>query len=452
MSDLLVRPPEIVALERLGWFDRPSWVPWKTAVRAVLADPLTADELPETLAIFRQCAARATWPTTRAREVWFSVGRRGGKTLTMAKLVVALAAFTDAAYHVAPGEQIVVMLLAADRRQARIARGYIRGLLESDPALCRLIVGVPTQERIELTNGVVIEIHTSNIRAVRGYTLLAVIADEVAYWSREQHANPDVEVLNALRPGLATIPTSLLVVISTPRARKGAIWDAFIEHYAKDNDPVLFWKAPTQVMNPTIAEGTILAARRADPAAAKAEWDAEFRSDLESYVAVDVVAPLIEVGRRERAPVAGCPYVVNVDPAGAGTEKADSFTWSVAHAEPREDGALVSVVDLVGEARPPFSPDRVVAEIAEVCGRYGVTVVEGDRYGGNWPAERFAAHGITYVPAARTKSEIYRDLLPLLTSGRVRLLGVPRCTDQLLGLERRVGRGGRDSIDHAPGG
>ena len=37
--------------------------------------------------------------------------------------------------------------------------------------------------------------------------------------------------------------------------------------------------------------------------------------------------------------------------------------------------------------------------------------------------------------------------------GRVRLLDVPRLRDQLVGLERRTGRGtGRDIIDHRPGG
>jgi hypothetical protein len=46
---------------------------------------------------------------------------------------------------------------------------------------------------------------------------------------------------------------------------------------------------------------------------------------------------------------------------------------------------------------------------------------------------------------------LYRDLLPLLNSGRVELLDHPRSVAQLCGLERRTARGGRDSIDHAPG-
>ncbi len=40
----------------------------------------------------------------------------------------------------------------------------------------------------------------------------------------------------------------------------------------------------------------------------------------------------------------------------------------------------------------------------------------------------------------------------MLNSGRVELLATPRLEVQLCALERRTARGGRDSIDHPPGG
>ena len=49
------------------------------------------------------------------------------------------------------------------------------------------------------------------------------------------------------------------------------------------------------------------------------------------------------------------------------------------------------------------------------------------------------------------KSDIYRDMLPLLNSRRCQLLDNRRLTSQLHGLERRTARGGKDSIDHGPG-
>jgi hypothetical protein len=111
-----------------------------------------------------------------------------------------------------------------------------------------------------------------------------------------------------------------------------------------------------------------------------------------------------------------------------------------------------AVLDAVRECRPPFSPEAVTAEFAVLLKTYSVREVVGDRYAGEWPAERFREHGITYKPSERTKSDIYRDTLPLLNSGRIELLDIPRLTSQLCSLERRTARGGRDSIDHPPGG
>ena len=69
-----------------------------------------------------------------------------------------------------------------------------------------------------------------------------------------------------------------------------------------------------------------------------------------------------------------------------------------------------------------------------------------------WVVESSAAQGIRCEQSAEPKSDLYVDLLPLLNSRRIELLDHPRLVTQLCGLERRTARGGRDSIDHAPGG
>jgi hypothetical protein len=250
----------------------------------------------------------------------------------------------------------------------------------------------------------------------------------------------------ALRPALATLPGSLLLALSTPYAKTGALHETFSRHWGRDGDSVLVWRAPSAQMNPTLDAGVIARAHADDPAAARAEWDAEFRSDLESYVTPEIVAACTVPDRVVLPPMAGCFYVAFTDPSGFGTLKADSMTLAIAHVDP--DGRRV--LDLVHEVRPPASPNAVVADFCELLARYGITEVAGDAYGGTWPAERFAAHGIAYITSARTRSEIYRDLLPALTSRHVELLDLPRLRAQLLGLERRVGASGRDAINHAP--
>ena len=148
-------------------------------------------------------------------------------------------------------------------------------------------------------------------------------------------------------------------------------------------------------------------------------------------------------GRTELPPIPGVRYVAFVDPSGG---SADSMTLAVAHKQ-----GDVAVLDAVRECRPPFSPSAVTAEFAATLRSYGITKVTGDRYAGEWPREAMRAHGIAYELSESTASEIYAAFLPAINSGRVELLDVPRLTAQLVGLERRTARSGRDSISHAPG-
>jgi len=109
------------------------------------------------------------------------------------------------------------------------------------------------------------------------------------------------------------------------------------------------------------------------------------------------------------------------------------------------------VLDYLIERRPPFSPDAVVAEYVQALRAYRLTRVQADHYAGRWVVEAFGKHGITCEQSAEPKSTLYGNLLPLLNSGRCELLDHLRLHAQLLGLERRTARGGRDSIDHVPG-
>jgi hypothetical protein len=133
-------------------------------------------------------------------EAWLVIGRRGGKSFAVSLIAVYLACFRDYTSVLAPGEGGMVMVIAADRRQARVVFRYIRALLEGVPMLARWIERT-TAESIELVNPVTIEIHTASYRGVREYAVVAALLDEVAYWRSEESAVPDVEVLAALRAG-----------------------------------------------------------------------------------------------------------------------------------------------------------------------------------------------------------------------------------------------------------
>lgn len=219
-------------------------------------------------------------------------------------MAVYLACFRDCSASLAPGEVATVMLIAADRKQARVVTCYVMGFLEGVPMLLELITR-HTRETAELSNRVVIEVHTASFRSTRGYSLAAVVADELAFWRSEDSANPDVGILNALRPGLATIPGSLLLCISSPYARRGALWDTHRKHFGKDKDPVLVWQSDTRSMNPTVPEEVIAQAYEEDPAAAAAEYGAEFRRDVETFVSHETIDAVTIPGRAAHREQAG---------------------------------------------------------------------------------------------------------------------------------------------------
>ena len=354
-----------------------------------------------------------------------------------------LAAFHDYRRYLAPGERGTVLIIATDRKQARTIFRYVRALLTQVPMLAKLITR-EDRETVDLGNSVTIEVGTASFKSVRGYTIVAALCDEIAFWPTDDSAQPDYEILDALRPGMATIPNAMLLCASSPYARRGALWDAHRRHYGNDGDPTLVWQAPTRTMNPTVPQRVIDEATERDPASAAAEYGAQFRTDVESFVNREAVEACVSVGVRERPPISGVTYSAFVDPSGG---SADSMTLAIGHQEDND----VIVIDAVRERRPPFSPEDVVLEFSAILKSYRISNVTGDRYAGEWPRERFREHGITYETAAKPKSDLYRDLLPAINSRMVDLLDDARLFAQIVGLERRTARGGRDSIDHAPG-
>ncbi len=189
------------------WFrDAGTWTAWRAFTAALFGLPMSDSEAD----LFRQCTRRETLPEQPFAEAWIVCGRRSGKSFELALVAVFLATFCEYRQYLAPGERATILVVATDRRQARTIFRYIRALLVEVPMLARMVEREAAEE-IDLSNSVTIEVGTSSYRAVRGRTLAAALCDELAFWSAENSANPDYEVLDALRPAMATIPTAMLL-------------------------------------------------------------------------------------------------------------------------------------------------------------------------------------------------------------------------------------------------
>jgi len=198
-------------------------------------------------------------------------------------------------------------------------------------------------------------------------------------------------------------------------------------------------------MNPTLSDSLIEKALKEDYSAAKAEWLAEFREDLETFLSTELIESAI-VSRRFELPYApAVKYHGFVDPSGG---RSDSMTMAIAHKN-ADSGHII--LDRVEEKKPPFEPKTVVREFSNVFKEYGIYTIEGDSYAGDWVVSAFKDEGLRLEPSKRSKSEIYLDFEPLLAQGQVELLDNRTLLEQLRGLERRTKTGGRDKVDHFPG-
>jgi len=418
--------------------DERSWRAWRVFLKALFGIPIT-DETERDL--FRSCTGLNELKDGPSREAYVIAGRRSGKSYISSLIAVYLAAFKDWSPYLSPGEKGWIFVIATDKAQAGVIKRYISGILNSKELFKRLIEK-ELQTEIELKNGVVIAVKTCNYRTVRGFTVLAAICEEIAFWRDDNSANPAEEVLAALRPALATIPESMLIGISTPYSRSGLLWEQYRKYYGNgEARSPLIWKAPTKVMNPTIDTNIIENDLQDDYARARAEWDAEWREDIEGFLSLEVIEAAVVPGRFELPRLPDVTYSAFIDPSGG---RQDSFTLAVCHKD--RNGKIV--LDCIREARPPFQPQSVVEELVDVLKNYDISQIESDKYAGEWVVTEFAKHGIYVEGSELPSSEIYLNFLPLIMNGSIELLENRRMIEQFRGLERRTRAGGKDLVGH----
>jgi hypothetical protein len=392
--------------------DSRTWSAWLVTLRAAFGLPLDAAQRE----VFTQIAGTRDPPTHRVRELWAVCGRRSGKSRMAAAVAVFLAAFQP--HRLARGEQGQVLVLAASTAQAKTVFSYALGYLEAS-ALLRSEIQDVTKSEIRLRNNITIAIHSNSFRSVRGRTLVAAVLDEISFWMDESMALSDVESYRAILPSLVTTG-GMLIGISTPYRKLGLLHQKHRDHYGVTSDDVLVVQGASQVFNPTLTDAAISAQREADPVAAGAEWDARFRDDIGAFLDEELIERAIDHGRPlELPPREHHRARAFVDASGG---RHDHYTIAIGHKEGGHKEGDRYIVDAIRGARPPFDPNIVTQEFANLCREYGVGSVTGDSYSAEWVQSAWRQAGIGYQPSDIPKSAIYLETLPLWTRG---LISIP---------------------------
>jgi hypothetical protein len=231
-----------------------SWLVWRALLVAANGEELTDAER----VVFEKLTGREREPLARADEFIVIAGRRSGKSRAIGVLLSYLAGLVDYSDVLVPGERAVALCISPTVGQSDIVFQYTLSTLEESPSLKRLIKA-KTRDCITLTNGVDIVIRPANVRGVRGSTCIACVADEASFLFSDDSgsANPDVAIIDAVRPSLRTT-NGILVMISSPYARRGVVYDAWQKNYGPDGDKaILVARGATKDFNPTYPQRKI---------------------------------------------------------------------------------------------------------------------------------------------------------------------------------------------------
>jgi hypothetical protein len=416
---------------------------WRTVAKTLEGLPLEADELELYTQITGRTDAVAGAVRKAVREAYLIKDRRAGGSLFASAFTLHSSALSEYRHKLGPGEVATCALIASDRRQARVAMRYVKGLVADSPLISASVIG-ETAESISFNNATTVEVHVASFRSTRGYSYASVALDELAYFRSDTSATPDIEIVRAVRPGLLNLGGKLLG-LSSPHSRRGHLFQMYRAHFGRPSD-IMVIKSGGGTLNPTLDAEALSRQRAEDPLAARSEQDAEFREDISQFLPdADIDAALCP-GVRSRPRQPGVVYTAHCDPSGG---RHDSMALGISHLETT---GLVQLDKLV-VVHPAFTPEAVVEQFAETLGAYGLNSVRGDGYAAEWVTTPFSRHGIHYQQSQEDTSAIFVACLPLFSNKLVQLLDAPVLETELRLLERRPRPNGKgDLVSHPPRG
>ena len=274
-----------------------------------------------------------------------------------------------------------------------------------------------------------------NHDSVRGRSLIAVICDEIAFWSQDEWAaSPAEEVLAALRPGMATVDDTKLLKISTPYGKIGPIWQEFTRR-AELDFPV--WQVSSMDMNPTLKREKLERERRRDEDKFRREYLAEFTDSVTNWIPPEFIDHSIVRGRAELpprrtsdmsqhsmllpgVPISRLPSCIRCRTTGSSWTTCGTWTPS----KTKEMPLLI---------------EPILLQIRDVLERYGTNQITGDQFYSDAIRQQFLKMQIIcdkFEFTTASRSGLFTNLGDLLTERKLELLDDPKLIAQLRNLRQ----------------
>jgi hypothetical protein len=406
------------------------------------------------------------------RQIVGLMGRRSGKSYIScfaAVYEIIFGGHTNPLY-IEPGQEIVVPYIAQDLATAKANMATIKILCNQVPMLAQQIVKT-LPDVIEFRNGIKVVAEPPAIKTGRGFAIPLAILDEVGFWYKTTDAaNPDFEVVRAIRPSMFQFPHAKMFIISSPYTEEGILWEAkragtggqfaALEERAAFQDTLILQASTGAMANPKYdktARTRLAEEQAADPEGFVREFGARFVSAISGFLPQTLVQAAIDthVKERKRSEIEKAlvqPYYVGaMDPATRG----DSWTFTIFHRD--QHGRLVQ--DLLRVWTPSkkngivLNPAVIMAEISELCERWNIKTIYSDQWSHDALrviAQQFKLAIIETPFAGTAKSKMWTTFLQLLRQGNLRLLDIPEQYQQLVQLQKKMGAQGNMQISAPP--
>jgi hypothetical protein len=437
---------------------------WRATIRALYGSELSDGEA----ALYARLSGGAAPPPGGAAEAVFVVGRRGGKSETLARLAVFEAVHGGHAAALAPGQVGIVAIIGARREQALEIINYAKGLVEAIPSLKRQLVKDGAQTwSITFRTGITIKILTADSTSVRSGTIVCAILDEAAFLPHDG-VEPDVALIGAIRPAILPIkgaPRRRMIAISSAGVRNGWVFDQVQSHHGRESTGTIALVGTTLDYNPNADPAFLETEKAKDPIRFAREYESVFSDVItEGWLSADLPAAT-DTERTGSTPHAdGLRYHIGIDQAfgsgdGFGVVVAAS-RYHYADAERATRVRRTSVVHVEGHSPQPGKPlgvHALIERVRAVCAQYGERRVYIDQHCSAVFRDLLAAKGIRAIVRPWTgsgdhsKHARWSAVRDAMRSGELRLPNHPQLISELTNLRSTALPGGGERIEAARG-
>ena len=368
-------------------------------------------------------------------EAIFILGARSGKSFLAS--VIALYEGTRKKWqkYLNKGESAFVVIVSTRQRQSeQIIGANCLYLMENSKNLKGLIKD-STMSELTLKNNIKIVSSPCTSLAYRGNPIICLICDEIGHFFT-QGPKADIEILGALLPRMSQFYGAKLILISTPSAKQGSLWNYYEKGFKEHKR--LTAQSDSLFMNPLINKDFLERERARDVDNFQREFLAEFCEKAEAFLSLELVENALKLAG-DLPYKEGNRYYMGIDASGLSLR--DKFALAIAHKE-----GLNVYIDRV-KSWDLKDPDPIMKDIKELADIYHINRVSIDRYARGW-VEASLKKIKLFVDIRPSLASIYINLKSLMLGNKLHLPDSPGIKKAFLNTQSFYGRNNALSIAH----